>query len=181
MEEDSETAALYENIFDVRLNFKISIMFIPSLYQTVRSSWVPTLPDNVDCISTELEARLITAALSNYIVTPDKELAGTELIIKNDLLQGVKTSIFFYVTPEEFETFTIELSDLAERLFSIHDSRQVSEVNNLDFVKLILSKIITSTHFIKEDLHVLGRAKSINDHFDSAAHEVSDNFQETIQ
>ena len=158
-EEEPNIAALYQNIFDVELNFTISIMFIPTLPQMVQSGWVPTLPDNVDEIVTELEARLVTAALSKYVVTPDKELAGTEAILKNNLLQGAEASIFFYVTPEEFETFILELSNFSEELPSIHESRQVSMASNLQFIQLILSRIISSTYFSQTDLYILGRAE----------------------
>lgn len=155
-EEDPNSAVFYQNIFDVRLNFSVSIMFIPTLCQKLQSGWIPVLPDNVDDISTELEARLVTAALSQYVVTPDRKLAGTEIALKNNMLQGKNTSVFFYVTPEEFEIFILELSNLADKFPFVHDSCEVSIISNLEFVKLIRSRIIPSKYFAQEDSYILG-------------------------
>jgi len=62
-EEAPEVAELYQGIYSVILNFLVTIMFVPEVERTV-DSWPPVLPENVDSVSTELEARLFTIFLS---------------------------------------------------------------------------------------------------------------------
>lgn len=157
-EEEPEVAALYQGIFDVILNHTVSIMFVPELIINSQC-WPPVLPENLDNISTEIEARLVTVALSKYTVTPNSLLAGKEEIIPQTDSNYSQSGIVFFVTPEEFKIFSMELSMLAEQISSLHSSKKVSEIQDFHFIQLLLSHIIPSKNFAKQDLQILGREK----------------------
>lgn len=52
-------------------------MFVPEL-EINPDNWPPVLPEDVDEAISETEARLFTAALSDYMVTPNSLLAGKQ-------------------------------------------------------------------------------------------------------
>jgi hypothetical protein len=155
-EEEPDVAPLYEGIFEVQLNFTISVMFIPA-FEIRDRDWVQQVPENVDEISTELEARLITAAFSKYSVIPNNARAGTESRFQRLTLGISEAGIIFYVTSEAFAIFSRELSNFAETLPAVHSSRRASEVANLEFVQFLVSQIVESNHFSPADLPILGR------------------------
>ncbi|GAA6615175.1 hypothetical protein [Scytonema sp. NUACC26] len=157
-EEEPEVAALYQGIFDVILNHTVSVMFVPE-FEINSQSWPPMLLENVDDISTELEARLVTVALSRYTVTPNSLLAGKEKIIHYDDSNSSPLRVIFFVTPEDFNIFSMELSMFAEQIPSLHDSRKVSETQNFNFIQFILARIITSNYFAEKDLQILRRTR----------------------
>jgi hypothetical protein len=157
-EEEAEVAVLYQGIFDVILNHTVNIMFVPDI--VINSQyWPPVLPENLDDISTEIEARLITVALSKYTVTPNSLLAGKEEIIPQTDSNYCQSGVVFFVTPEDFKIFSMELLMLAEQIPSLHSSKKLSEIQNLNFIRFILSHIITSKYFAEHDLQILGREK----------------------
>jgi hypothetical protein len=157
-EEEPEVAALYQGIFDVVLNHTVSIMFVPDIVIDSQY-WPPVLPENVDNISTELEARLITVGLARYTVTPNSLLAGKKEIIPQTDSNYHQSGVVFFVTPEKFKIFSMELSTLAEQIPSLHSSKKISEISDFNFIKLIVFHIITSKFFAEEDLQILGREK----------------------
>lgn len=157
-EEAPEVAALYQGIFDVILNHTVSVMFVPDI--VINSQyWPPVLPENLDDISTEIEARLVTVGLSRYTVTPNSLLARKEEIIPQTDSNYCQSGVVFFVTPEEFKIFSMELSMLAEQISSLHSSKKVSEIQDFHFIQLILSHIIPSKNFAEQDLQILGREK----------------------
>ncbi|GJD23655.1 hypothetical protein RIVM261_086110 [Rivularia sp. IAM M-261] len=157
-EQEPEVAALYQGIFDVILNHTVSIMFVPNI-EINSYNWPPVLPENIDDIFTEIEARLITTGLSKYTVTPNLLLAGKEEIIPQTGSDYCQSGVVFFVTPEEFDIFSMELSRLAEQMPSLHSSKKVSEIDNLNFIKFIFSHIMSSKYFAEQDLQILGREK----------------------
>lgn len=163
-EEAPEVADFYQGIYSVTLNFLVTIMFVPEVERTT-DNWPPVLPENVDNVSTELEAKLFTIGLSDYTVTPNSLLAGQQELIHNSLVSEDinnsdsvdKMGVVFYVSSQEFEVFSKELSVLAAQTPGVHDSIRISEIQNLELSKFILSSVIGSPHFAAGDLRVLGR------------------------
>ena len=160
-----ETAEFYRGIYLVTLNFLVSIMFVPEL-EINPDNWPPVLPDNVDEVSSETEARLFTAALSDYTVTPKSLLAGgTQEIISIPPLKGdmedsdidSRRGVLFYVSHQEFDAFSKELSALADRTPGVHDFVRISEIEELKVAKFIVSMVIDSPYFSAGDLATLGR------------------------
>ena len=154
-EEEPEVAALYQGIFDVTLNHTLSVMFVPEV-QINDNRRFPILPDNVDDIYTELEARLVTIALSRYTVTPNSLLAGKEEIISRSGRESCQEGVLFFVTPQEFSIFSTELSILAKEIPSVHSYKKLSEIQNFEFTKFLIYRIIQSKYFAEEDLQILG-------------------------
>jgi hypothetical protein len=163
-EETPELGEFYQGIYSVILNFLVTIMFVPEVERTV-DYWPPVLPENVDSVSTELEARLFTIALSDYTVTPNSLLAGKQELIQKQLVSEdrnnsnsvSKMGVLLYVSSQEFEVFSKELSDLAAQTPGVHDYVSISEIQNLELSKFILDSVIDSPHFSAGDLRVLGR------------------------
>ncbi|MEC4818003.1 MAG: hypothetical protein SAK29_32745 [Scytonema sp. PMC 1069.18] len=155
-EEEPEIAPLYQGIIEVTLNHTLSIIFVPEFERNANCCHY-VLPDNVDKITTDIEARLVSVALSKYSVTPNPSLAGLEEIISRVICETPERGVIFYVTPEEFKIFSSELSMLSEQLPSVHSSRPASEIENLEVTKFLLSRILTSKYFAEEDLQMLGR------------------------
>ena len=159
-----ETAEFYRGIYLVRLNFLVSIMFVPEL-EINPDNWPPVLPDNVDEVSSETEARLFTAALSDYTVTPNSLLAGTEEIISIPPFKGdmedsdidSRRGVVFYVSHQEFDAFSKELSALADQNSGVHGYVRISEIEELGVAKFIVSMVIDSQDFSAGDLETLGR------------------------
>ncbi|MBR8835462.1 MAG: hypothetical protein DSM106950_15925 [Stigonema ocellatum SAG 48.90 = DSM 106950] len=154
-EEEPEVAPLYQGIFDVTLNHALSVVFVPE-FERNANCWPPILPDNVDEITTEIEARMVTVALSKYSVTSNLLLAGLEEIISRVVWEAPQQGVIFYVTPQEFKVFSAELSILSEQLPAVYSSRQVSEIENLEVTKFLISRILASTYIAEEDLQMLG-------------------------
>jgi hypothetical protein len=159
-----ETAEFYRGIYFVRLNFLVYIMFVPE-WEINPDNWPPVLPDNVDEVSSETEARLFTAALSDYTVTPNSLLAGTQEIIcvpsvNKDMGYSdfdSERAVLFYVSHQEFDAFSKELSALADRASGVHDFVRISEIEELEVAKFIVSIVIDSPYFSAGDLETLGR------------------------
>lgn len=163
-EEAPEVAELYQGIYSVILNFLVTIMFVPEVERTV-DSWPPVLPENVDSVSTEREARLFTIALSDYTVTPNSLLAGKQELMQKQLVSEdmnnsnsvSKMGVLLYVSSQEFEAFSKELSALAAQTPGVHDYVRISEIQNLELSKFILDSVIDSPHFSAGDVRILGR------------------------
>ena len=163
-EELPETAEFYRGIYAVSLNFLVDIMFVPEL-EINPDNWPPVLPDNVDEVSSQTEARLFTTALSCYTVTPNSLLAGTQEIIfipsinkeMENSNPDSKRTVIFYVSPQEFEAFGKELPALADRTPGVHDFVRISEIGELEVAKFIVFMIIDSHYFSVRDLKILGR------------------------
>ena len=163
-EELPEKAEFYRGIYSVNLNFLVNIMFVPE-FEINPDKWPPVLPENVDEVTTEIEARLFTAALSDYTVTPNSLLAGKQEIIplpsvnedmKNSDVDA-KMGVVFYVSHHEFDIFSKELSVLANQTPGVQDYVKISQIKEMELAKFILSNIIGSQHFSTGDLKILGR------------------------
>jgi hypothetical protein len=159
-----ETAEFYKEIYLVILNFLVAIMFVPEL-KINPDNWPPVLPNNVDKVNSETEARLFIAALSKYTVTPNSLLAGTQELIFippfNGDIEGSdidsKKGVVFYVSHQEFDVFSKELSALADQILGVHGYVKISEIKELEVAKFIVSRVINSQYFLAEDLKFLGR------------------------
>ena len=139
-------------------------MFVPE-FKITQDNWPPVLPDNVDEVSSETEARLFTPALSDYTVIPNSLLAGTQEIIsippfKKDMEDSdidSRRGVLFYVSHQEFDDLRKDLSALADRTSGVHDFVRISEIEELEVAKFIVSMVVDSQYFSARDLETLGR------------------------
>lgn len=152
-EEEPEVADYYEGIFDVALNNCFSVLFVPSMVKTV---WPPVLPDDADAVGSEMEARLISLALSRYAVTPDDALAGQEESFARQWSES-GPGLVFYVTEAEFSAFSGELALLADQRPSVHSGWAVSEIADHAVAQFLVSRVAESKKLSPEDREMLAR------------------------
>ena len=152
-EEEPEVAAWYEGIFEVTLNFTVNLMFVPALK---REPWPPRLPEDTDAVHTEQEARSIAISLSRYAATPDDSREGTEERFARDWSES-GPGVVFYVTSQEFATFSEELARLADERPSVHSGWKVSEIPQLAVTRWLLTRVLASPSVSAKDLRMLGR------------------------
>ncbi|MBW4510236.1 MAG: hypothetical protein KME64_27505 [Scytonematopsis contorta HA4267-MV1] len=157
-EEEPEVAELYQGIFEVILNHTLSIMFVPDVGINI-DNLPPMLPENVDNIFTEIQARQITIALSKYSITPNPLLAGQEKVFSHNDTLSSQTGVIFFITTEEFQAFSSELLTLAQEIPSVYSSKRVSQIKDLKFSQFLLSRVIESKNFDDKDLQLVGRKK----------------------
>jgi len=163
-EESPEHTEFYQGIYSVTLNFLVNLMFVPEFERNL-TNWPPNLPENIDNVNSEIEARLFTVAVSDYSVTPNSLLSGQQEIIafaladekveNADLTSNVR--ILFCVSPDKFAIFSKELSVLAEKTPGVHDYVEICEIENLEIAKFIRSSFINSPYFLAKDLKILVR------------------------
>ncbi len=161
-EESPKVAEFYQGIYSVTLNFLVNLMFVPKFERNL-SNWPPALPENVDNVNSELEARLFTVAVSDYTVTPSLDSRQQQIItfsadekVKNgDSASDVR--VIFYVSPDKFAVFSKELYTLAGKTPGVHDYVRISEIENLEFARFILSSVVNSPYFSLKDQKILAR------------------------
>src|SRR5690349_1968965 len=114
--EPDSVAGLYEGIYEMTLNSVVDIMFCPPVMELV------PLPEDLDEITSALQARLATLLISRYSVTPESSLRSLEATI-------------FYVSEREFEKFSGELHELSETLGDIHSTVGVTELLDYEVIR----------------------------------------------
>ena len=148
-------ACFYESIFEVTLNFTVSISFVP-LFERSGREWPPRSTEDPGRVQSTAQARFNSVAMARYAVTPDDRMAGGEALIPA-LEADVDDGVVFYVESQEFEVMARELSELEDELSGVYDFRNVSKIEQLRFVQLLLRRVLTSPHFSTSHRRILGR------------------------
>jgi hypothetical protein len=149
---DEAVAAAFDGIYDVTLNFSVSINVVPTLDRS--PPWPPRLPADVRDVRSVDEARRATIVLSDFVVTPDDGRAGTVETVT--LVDGDKVAIF-YVSSALFASLASELHSLWERLPGVHVSVPVSELGDSALALLLLGRIVPSGYLTADQLQILSR------------------------
>ena len=139
-----EYAHFYKGIFEVMILEIIHVTFIPAFPRTP-DKWPPVLPPDVDVdiVESEEQARLFTVLFSEYIVTPNEELAGQKELVPQPIQRTeFPFGVIFYVTPEQFALFSEELLDI-ELNYQNSGSRcaRLSQIKHFESMKFILNQI----------------------------------------
>ncbi|WP_433333455.1 hypothetical protein [Spirillospora sp. CA-294931] len=153
-----ETAHLYANVFAVSLNVTVDIMFVPDLSGSAPPWDVRTLPQDIDVITTVPQARMVSALLSTYVVTPNARYAGTEESF-GALGDGVDepSGVVFYVTPAEFDRYRADLDALSEVTSPTFTGEKVNDLREYKVVAFIERRILDSAWLRSQDAITLGR------------------------
>jgi hypothetical protein len=173
-EEDPAVAAYYQGVYGMTLNRLVTIVFVPA-FSRGPGTWPPVLPDDLDQVGSAQDARRFSVALADYAVTPDEARAGTEEVLPpqpavgggGDSPGGGETgggedsleprpAVVFFVSPAEFDAFTAELEALEDRAPGVHDVVRVPEIEGLEVVKFLRSRVLASPHVAPEHRRVLG-------------------------
>jgi hypothetical protein len=151
-DEAAAQSELYTGIYALTLNRQSEILFVPA-FERNAANWPPALPDDLDVLKSVQEARLFSAALSRHTVTPDRARAGQHEFFeqesgdKDDVAEG----ILFFVTPQEFESYSRELEALAAETPGIYDDLPLSEVTGCQIVKYLLNRVLRAPYFSESD------------------------------
>jgi hypothetical protein len=158
-EESPEMAPFYHDIYSVTINSHLTIAFIPPFDHTP-PQWDAILHADFDRLTSENEARLATATLADYVITPDPELVGKSEVFTSpyphdiDPADSHRTAIF-HVSPEDYQQSQEELESLAQEFSSVHSYKRFSELQSFKFVKSIF-EIVNSSNFLPQHKVILG-------------------------
>jgi hypothetical protein len=162
-----DTAQYFEGIFEITLNYTVSIEFIPEVDRSL-TDWPPRF--NEEKYEHEMsyqDARLTTLALTSYAVTPNQSLAGQEEIISkvaifpNDPIHHeFGDLVIFYVTLEDFETFSREKNFLQDEGCLPEEYDQNWSITNLKkytIGQFIAERFLKSKYLSEYDAYILGQ------------------------
>ena len=121
-----EYAHFYKGIFEVMMIDMVHATFIPTLPRTP-DKWPPVLPPNVnvDIVESEEQARLFTVLFSDYIVTPNAELARLSQIKHFESMKFILNQIRPFARELHTNGYTLPKNGT---LF--HDNREVILTKN---------------------------------------------------
>lgn len=158
-EEPDATAPMYRGIFAVGLQQLVDISFVPDVSGLAPPWDYRLLPDNLDTIETPEMARLATALLSSYVVTPNDARSGTEERFTWPSTDGPDTSgVVFYVTAEEFARYAADLDRLTAVAGSLYSDRQVSTLLDHEVIGFLERRVVASSRLEPRHAILLGRA-----------------------
>jgi hypothetical protein len=162
-----EIAQYFEGIFTALLNYTVSIEFIPEIDRSL-TDWPPKFnEEKVEHETSYLDARLTTLTFASYAVTPNQSLAGREEVISkatifpNDPIHHeFGDLVIFYVTPEEFETFSKEKNFLQEEGWLPEERDQYWSITNLKkyaIGQFIAERFVKSKYLRDSHAYILGQ------------------------
>jgi len=153
-DEDLEKAPLYEGMFCFDLNHVVPIFFIPRV-TAAGPPWSPDgLPDDFDDFTTSEQVRLLEVLSKGYSVTPNDERAGTMERLAwlfewpppdDDFWSADEpppTPTVFFVSTEEYDRLSADLSELTEIAGSVQSLVRHAEVADHEAVRFIDQRII---------------------------------------
>lgn len=158
-EESPEIASLYHGIYSVTINSHLTIAFIPP-FDHAPDQWDAILQADFDRLTSKNEARLATATIADYVITPDAELVGTSEVLISPCpdhrtsMADHRTAIF-YSSPEDYQVSQTELESLVQELAGVHDYRRLSQLQSCQFIKSILT-IANTPNFLPQHQAILG-------------------------
>jgi hypothetical protein len=164
---DAPTAALYMGIFWVTLNHHVDLRFVPDI-SNVAPPWDGHQLPPFEELQTVQQARLFAALESEYLVTPNDALAGSEEPLPppeltDDDLASLKadgidldlgdedkdweSGTVFYVTAAEFDRYAVDLNHLAERTRQVplRALSRVSELRDLTVIDFLKHRVVASS------------------------------------
>jgi hypothetical protein len=145
---------LYEKVFEVLLGYGTTLYFVPEVSATAYG-WPPVLSDNIASFGI-MEARIEILTGIHYSVTPNAARAGQEEVLPPAYDDDDRGGVVFYVTPEEFETFSQEYPIIQKRQAQDTDGHYQSfKIQNLKeefaIARFILERFVVSPHLYNYD------------------------------
>ncbi|MCP3801940.1 hypothetical protein NLX83_21975 [Allokutzneria sp. A3M-2-11 16] len=141
-------AHLYEGVWEVTLNTMVTVAFVADLGQPV--DYQAQIPGNLDALTTEKQARMVTAVLADYVVTPNAELAGrTVRTTRPPVLDCDGDGVVFYVDPVHYALMAADLD-----AFDLVDAT-ISELRGRPAVDFVERVVVTSPEFDHRDAYWL--------------------------
>lgn len=172
-EVDPAESHLYEGIYTVLLNTLVSISFVPDVSRIAPPWDVHEIADR-DPVTTDLDARLLTALTSEYTVTPGTKPSGGEdriPLLPGDLPPWLEESAgpgdrsevgtVWYVGADEWPGLAAELADLDSRTSLVRFVRH-SELGSTYLGRFLDDRFLRSPHLAPEHRRILGRDDNQN-------------------
>ena len=148
-EREGPAERYFQGIYRVVLNQMVDVVFVPDV-SAVAPPWDRrTMPASLDEVTAPEQARLVTALLAAYAVTPNDARAGAE--------ERHEAGVVFYVTAAEFGRYAAELAELSEILFSRWPKETVSDLRGYDVVGFLERRVVGSAWLRPQDAAMLGR------------------------
>lgn len=155
---ESPSSRHFAGIFGVRLNFTVSVAFVPDITDIPRPWDFSALPEFLDEATTVWQARLSRVLLAGHTVTPDDTRAGTtESFTWSEPARRDYRGVVHYVTTADFAHYDVELGQLSEVVGGIRPQRRVNELRGYDVVGLIEREIVASPWLSPEEAAELGQ------------------------
>ncbi|AFZ28464.1 hypothetical protein Cylst_6721 (plasmid) [Cylindrospermum stagnale PCC 7417] len=157
--QNSTAGGFFKNIYDVILNFSMTILFVPNVdISTVNLRLYQSDILDEDNVKNETQAKLICIANAFYSVTPNSLMAGQEKLIPQ-YFPEIPGGVIFFVTSQEFQVFSQELSNFYEELLGegFYAYRTISDIKNFAFADFLIERVITSKYLLPHHLEILGR------------------------
>jgi hypothetical protein len=161
-----ETAQYFEGIFTAALNYSVFIEFVPEINRTV-VGWPPKFNvETVDCETSDLEARIISLYTGSYVVTPNEALAGQEELIPTPRIlcgpyaNDQRDIVVFYVTPQEFNTFSQNKDELIDTPYFPGERDEIWNISNIKkyaIGQFICERFLKSKYLGAYNAYILGQ------------------------
>jgi hypothetical protein len=157
-EEPAEAAAWYAGIFTVTLNHHVDVAFVPDV-SAVAPPWDDhLLPADLDEVETPGQARIATALLSPYVVTPNQARAGGDETFRWPPDGSDAPQVVFYVTGEEFARYAADLDQLTGVAGGRASGPRVSELRDHPVIGFLEQRVVGSARLDPRHAFLLGRA-----------------------
>jgi hypothetical protein len=169
-EYDESERPYFEGIYLVPLNSHAQIYFVPDV-SDVCPPWTREAIADIGRISSERDARIFQVLTSEYSVTPNARLAGTEEVVR--LLTRVEPpdpdpwaaepklpthGVVWYVAPDEWRSLHAELEQLNEVAHSEVSSVRFSQIDGTRLARFLEERFLPSGKVALRHLRTLRRA-----------------------
>lgn len=155
---ESSASRYFAGIFVVRLNFAVTVAFVPDITDLPRPWDFSALPEFLDEAASAQQARLSRLLLAGHTVTPDDARAGTtDEFVWSEPSRRDYRGVVHHVTAADFAHYSAELAQLSEIVGGIRPQKRVAELRGYDVVGFIERAIVATPLLSPEDAAELGR------------------------
>jgi hypothetical protein len=144
-EQDPAEAPFFDGIYRLDLHMNIGIAFVPDVSH-LAPPWSGDLMPAEQIIRTPDQARLYTALVNTYTVTPNQRLAGTDEAftwLSPDVPEELYGAVF-YVTAEEFSDYTADIAALSETIGGLRTFVRVDTLRDHEVIRFVERRIVDS-------------------------------------
>ncbi|AEH07782.1 MULTISPECIES: hypothetical protein [Protofrankia] len=160
-EHEPPVADLYEGVFAMLLNYVVNVTFVPDVSAAAPPWDDHLLPADFDEIASGVQARLVSAILGSYVVTPNETRADGEERFEwgQNSEFGSTSGVVFYVTPSDFARYAVDLVRLSEmNEDDFYARKTVSTLRGYDVVGFVERRVLASPWLLPRDAVMLGLA-----------------------
>jgi hypothetical protein len=172
-ERQAPESQFFAGIYTVTLNTFVDISFIPDVSDFC-PPWREDLVPNGEEATSELEARVFQALISEYSVTPNMHLAGRIDVVQLPAQRppdpeldpwwedyvGPQYGKIWYLAADDWQPLYDELDGLWEVAYSDVHSVRLSQMANTRLGRFLEDRFLPSGRLSERHLQILGRTRS---------------------